>query len=192
MRDLRTHTHAVVVCHLRLCWWGGSPSTFSAVLSDRWRPLVYIPCICCKPLIYLIRSACRKGEGRGGCGSILLAGVLNMREEEEEGCAVERWVGHVSVSHEKNLTPVMESFTRIVASLLCSAADSTFKTGNFFSLFFFYMSVTHPNCVHGPPVVKFRVFFCPCFVHLLLVNKSIKLNFAKINSLWALKFWMKK
>lgn len=138
MRDLRTHTHAVVVCHLRLCWWGGSPSTFSAVLSDRWRPLVYIPCICCKPLIYLIRSACRKGEGRGGCGSILLAGVLNMREEEEEGCAVERWVGHVSVSHEKNFTPVMESFTHIVASLLCSAADSTFKTGNFFSLFFFF------------------------------------------------------
>lgn len=31
-------------------------------MSDRWRPLVYIPCICCEPLIYLIRETCGSRE----------------------------------------------------------------------------------------------------------------------------------
>ena len=30
-------------------------------MSDRWWPLVYIPCICCKALIYLIRGTCVDG-----------------------------------------------------------------------------------------------------------------------------------
>lgn len=40
-------------------------------MSDRWWPLVYIPCICCKALIYLIRGTCVDGGGE---------------EEEEEVC----------------------------------------------------------------------------------------------------------
>ena len=33
-------------------------------MSDRWWPLVYIPCICCKALIYLIRGTCVDGGER--------------------------------------------------------------------------------------------------------------------------------
>lgn len=36
-------------------------------MSDRWWPLVYVPCICCKALIYLIRGTC--GGGGGVCRS---------------------------------------------------------------------------------------------------------------------------
>lgn len=72
----------------------GFSATFSLCLlemSDRWWPLVYIPCICCKALIYLIRRMC--GEGGGVCRSRMEHFIMSVKHKEpctELDCADRR------------------------------------------------------------------------------------------------------
>lgn len=82
---------------------GGLVIGFSAALSlrlpemsDRWRPLVYIPCICCKALIYLIREMC--GEGGGACRSRTEHFIMSVKQWERCAALVEARGGRASES----------------------------------------------------------------------------------------------
>lgn len=61
-------------------------------MSDRWWPLVYIPRICCKALIYLIRGMC--GEGGGACRSWMERFIMSVKHRER--CTMPAEAGRVT------------------------------------------------------------------------------------------------